>query len=145
MKRKPAALAATLAVPLLLAACGGSDSGLGKDELVAKGDRICKEGQEALRQKAEATLGPSPSPKKLVRFVRDEVVPIYEDEVTRLKALEPDSDAEEGWNSMIEKLESGIKEFTDDPAAAVNSGASPLEDAGKAARDFGMKVCGAGD
>lgn len=146
MNRKLAVFAASLAVPFLLVACGGSsDSGLSKDELIAKGDQICKEGQDALEQKAVAAFKQNPSPKELVRFARDEVVPLYQDELSRLKALEPDGDAEDGWNSMLEKLDSGIKQFADDPEAAVNSGESPLDEAGKAAQDFGMKVCGSND
>lgn len=146
MKRKLAAFAALVAVPFLLVACGGSsDSGLSKDELIAKGDQICKEGQDALEQKAVAAFQQNPTPKELVRFAKDEVVPLYQDELTKLRALEPDSDAEEGWNSVIEKLDSGIKEFADDPASAVTSGESPLDEAGQAAQEFGLKVCGSND
>lgn len=146
MKRKIAAFAAMFAVPFLLVACGGSsDSGLSKDELIAKGDQICKDGQDALQQKAVATFKQNPSPKELVKFAKDEVVPLYRDELTKLKALEPDGDAEEGWNAVIEKLDAGIKQFADDPAAAVSSGESPLAEAGQAAQDFGLKVCGSND
>lgn len=147
MTLKPAAIAGTLTVTLTLglAACGGGDSGLGKDELIAKGDAICKAGDEAIQQKATALFKSSPSASDLVRFARQEVGPAYRDELAKLKALEPDGDSSAGWNDMIAKLESGVEAFVKDPAAAIKGGTSPLEEAGQAAREFGMKECGSQD
>lgn len=144
MKRKLAAFAAMLTLTFAITACGG-DSGLDRDELIAQGDRICQESSEALRDRTVAMFQESPSVAEMIRFVRKEVLPTYRDELAGLKALDPDGDAADDWNAMIEKLDSGIGELADDPAAAVKGGISPLDEAGKAARDFGMKVCGTQD
>lgn len=144
MKTKLAAFAAALTLPFTVIACGG-DSGLDRDELIAQGDQICKESGEALREKTVAMFQESPSVAEMIRFVKKEVLPTYRDELAGLKALDPDGDSADDWNAMIEKLDTGISQLADDPAAAVKGGISPLDEAGQAARDFGMKVCGTQD
>jgi len=144
MNRRILALMAVSALALSLAACGG-DSGLGKEELIAKGDRNCAEGQKAIDQKVAATFQSSPTTDEMVAFVRDQAVPAYRKQVNQLKALEPDNGSKEDWDNIITKLDQGLKQFAEDPATVVNSGSSPLEEAGQAARDFGMKVCGSRD
>ncbi|MCO5315770.1 MAG: hypothetical protein M9938_06375 [Solirubrobacterales bacterium] len=144
MKRNVAAFAALLAVSISFTACGG-DSGLDKDELIAQGDKICETGKQDLQQKAATAFEGDPSTAELTAFIKDELVPLYRNEIRDLKALEPDGDSEQAWNDMIAKLEKGVNEFAADPAAVIKGGTSPLEEANRAALDFGMKVCGSGE
>lgn len=145
MKIKPAVFTVTCIVALATAITACGDSGLGKDDLIAQGDQICQESGQQLQEKTVALFQGKPSTSEMIQFVKKEVLPTYQEELAGLKALEPDGDSKDDWSAMITKLDAGIQELTDDPSAAVKGGASPLDEAGAAARDFGLKVCGSQD
>lgn len=145
MKRKDAAIAAALTLTLTLAACGGGDSGLSKEELIAKGDQICRTANQQIQAKATEMFKETPSTPELIKFAKDELVPTFEDQVDQLKALEPGDDARDSWNAIVTKLETGVEDFSKDPAATVTGKGSPFDEAAVAAQEFGMKECGSQD
>lgn len=144
MTRHLAAFTATLALTLSLAACGG-DSGLTRDELIAQGDQICRDGKATIDREASTALTSNPSRTELEAFFGKTAIPTYRQELAKMKELDPDGDSEQAWNDIITKLEQGINQLAQDPMLAMNPDSTPLGEASKAARDFGMKVCGAQD
>jgi len=144
MTRCLTAFAATLALALSIGACGG-DSGLTKDELIAQGDQICRDGKATIDREARTAFTSSPSRAELEAFFTKTTIPTYRQELSKMKGLDPDGDSEQAWNDIVTKLEQGINQLAQDPMLAMNPDSSPLGKASQAARDFGMKVCGAQD
>lgn len=145
MNRSLVAFAATVALAGSLAACGGGGSGLDRDELVAKGDAICQTGHELLNEKATAEFRTTPTRAAMVKFIRTVAVPAYQDQLSKLQALDPDEESRAGWDEMTGKLNQGIERMKANPGLTLKPDSSPLEEASQAARDFGMKVCGKSD
>jgi hypothetical protein len=92
--RLPALLAA-LAVLLLVAACGGESKG----DVISEGDRICREANEKL-----ADLKEPEEISGLPGYAR-EALPIVEDAVADLKALDPPDQDREAFDEFIERSE----------------------------------------
>ncbi|HRV59541.1 MAG: hypothetical protein KDB54_10115 [Solirubrobacterales bacterium] len=145
--------AATLAVVLSLglAACGSSDDSgdsgedtLTKSELITQADQICQKGNQELQKlAADAFPGNSqPSTSEVASFISDEIVPHYRDEVDQLRALNPDEADSSDWNNVVDTFEKELDAVEEDPQVAAKS-SDPFTESSAAAKDFGLKVCGA--
>lgn len=146
--RKPIALGvATLAAALSfgIAACGSSDdSSLSNEELITQADAICKDYQDQfVAMQEKSGLNNQSSKKEVVAFISDDIVPLYERQVTELQGLEPNEDDAEAYNDIVDTLDSEVQTVSDDPEAALNE-ENPFAGATAKAKDFGLKVCGAG-
>lgn len=152
--RNPLAVgAATLAIVLSLglAACGSDDDSgdapsedaLTKTELVAEADAICTETNSELITKANDLLKPDSTQEDAEAFVNDEVVPLYETQIEKLRALEPDDESSDSYTEMIDTLESELQVIADDPSVMATQG-SAFPEATSMAKEFGLKVCGSG-
>lgn len=145
--RKPLAVAAaTLAVVLGLAACGGSDESddtLSNSELIAQADEICTKYENELTTLLEETnLNDNSSRQEITAFISDELVPVYQAEVEELKALEPNEDDAEAFNDIVDTFDSQVQAVADDPEAAVDQ-EDPFAEATAKAQEFGLEACGA--
>ena len=144
--RKPLAVGvATLAVALGLAACGGSDDSdaLSNADLIAQADAICADYDEQLTTITdEAALDENSSKAEVAQFVSDEIVPLYQDQVDELGALEPNEDDADAYNDIVDTLDSEVQAVADDPEAAIDQD-NPFAGATAKAQEFGLEECGA--
>ncbi len=145
--RKPFALGViTLAVTLSLglAACGSSsDDSLSNDELITQADQICTDYNDKLVTLTDnAGLDDNSSKQEVVAFISDEIVPLYENQVDELRALEPNEDDADAYNDIVTTLDTELQAVKDDPAAAMKMN-DPFPEATAKAKDFGLTVCGA--
>ncbi|MCB0863157.1 MAG: hypothetical protein KDB66_08090 [Solirubrobacterales bacterium] len=144
--RNPLAIgAATLAIALSLglAACGSSDDDtLSKSELITQADQICQDYNDKLvKIQEDSGLNNQSSNQEVVAFITDDIVPLFNDQIDELRALQPDDADADTYNEILDTLESEVKKVEDDPEAAVNQD-DPFSDSSAKANDFGMKVCG---
>src|SRR5262249_44281862 len=74
-------------------------------------------------------------------IVTTRLIPTFEEDLDDLRALEPNDDIRDEVNSFFYSLESGIKDFKNDPAAMLRF-FTPLEEAASKAQAFGFQWCG---
>jgi hypothetical protein len=90
--RRHAAVAPLL---LLVAGCGG---GLSKDELVAKGDAICK------RVNARIAKQPDPQSAADLKRLAQRTTKIYDPAIDDMEALDPPSELESDFKKFVASL-----------------------------------------
>lgn len=150
MRTPLAALALTAC--LALAACGNDDdSGAAKDgdqpaaaltkaELIAKGDAICKAGNDRI-EKAGAGLDDNASREDVVAFVKDTLVPDVERQARELRALEPPAADAKAYEAILDAIDTEVAAVKKDPMQALSSD-DPFAGANKLATTFGFEECG---
>jgi hypothetical protein len=142
--------AGVLTAGLLLAGCGGSDSGesISKEEFIAKADAICKQSNQRMEAAFTKFLKDNPTLTKPTdpRFqplVGDVMVPSLKREIEELKELGvPDGD-EEKVGAMISALEEGLETAEDNPEVVTGSSSDTVFGiASRIAGEYGAEVCG---
>jgi hypothetical protein len=88
-----------LIASVLVAGCGGGDSGSSSADFVADGNQICKEDNAKFR-----ALEKSGSPADVRDFL-DKLVPLLDEDLARLKGLTPPSDKADVYDAWISDLE----------------------------------------
>jgi hypothetical protein len=100
--------------PLLLvvAGCGG---GLSKDELVAKGDAICK------RVNAQIAKQPDPQSASDLKRLAQRTTKIYDPAIDDMEALDPPSEIESDFKKFVASLRR-LRDFTERIGDAAGEG-----------------------
>lgn len=139
-----------LTAALLLAGCGGGDSGesISKEEFIAKADAICKRSNKRMEDAFGRFLEDNPDVTKLndprlQPLVDDVMVPSLKREIEELKALGiPDGDGER-VNAMISALEEGLETAEDNPQVVTGASSDTVFGiASRIAGEYGLEVCG---
>ena len=86
---------ALVLLALALAACGGGDDRLSRQELVSQADAICMDFERRIDE-----LGEPQSLEALAEFAR-EAQPIFDEGLDELRELEPPEDLEETYGRWI--------------------------------------------
>jgi len=159
MKKSLAIGAATLAAVLSLglAACGSSDddssssdtsstsdntAALTKQQLITQADAICtKYNGKLVKLQQESGLDSTASDDQVVSFITDDIIPLYEDQIDELRALQPDDADADAYNEIIDTLDSEVQDVDSDPEAAMDQD-NPFKGSTAKAKEFGLKVCG---
>ncbi|HVY78651.1 MAG TPA: hypothetical protein VG898_09120 [Solirubrobacterales bacterium] len=139
-----------LTAALLLAGCGGSDSGesISKEEFIAKADAICKQSNQRMAAAFGKFLKDNPNLTKpndprLEPLVGKVMVPSLRREIEELKALGvPDGDGEK-VGAIVSSLEEGLETAEDNPEVVTGSSSDTIFGiASRVAGEYGLKVCG---
>lgn len=157
-KRFIALLAAVVAVAAIAAGCGSSDDGsdttevtvtLTKDELIAQGDAICKQGNEEIEEGFESYAeennipdGKEPSDAQGVEIVEQVIVPNLKTQSELIRGIGSPEGDEEEIGEMLDSLDAAIEEAEDDPEALFSEDTDPFGDANQKAQDYGFTECG---
>lgn len=116
-----------------------------KAAFVKDADAICTEAREELSNEAVSLYpeGP-PTGEDAATFVEDFVIPSFQGQHDDLAALTPPQGDEEAVADVLSKLQQGIDDIAEDPAAFIEEpeASAGLEAATKAAERFGFKSCG---
>ncbi len=109
------AAAGTIAASALLAGAVGCGSDpLSADELISRGDEICREGQERFVQiQAEP-----PADAGAAEATTDQLVDAAEEELNGLEDLTPPEELEDGYNEYLDKKREGLDLIRDGASAA---------------------------
>lgn len=150
--RSPAALVTVVA--LLLTACGGTER-LTKEQLIAKGDAICKDASTKADPIGTDLANPSAETLPQWSDALGQLLPIYEDLVGKLKDLNPPEADQATWDRItggLDQIVSGIKTAKDAASsgdlAGFQTALAAIEKAsgesGQLASDYGFQECGDG-
>jgi hypothetical protein len=148
MTRTVSSLAATVGATasLALAACGGGDGGLSRQEFLSEADSICAEYDQRIQEIDE------PQSIDDVERYADEAKPVIEEGMTELRELEPPDELQEQWNEYIASSEESV-EYLDELRQAGAEGdpariqeiaqevSEKNEEADRLARDLGLQDC----
>lgn len=145
MKKLTTALLVCL--PFAFAACGGDDEGPSKADYIKDADALCAE-SDAKTDKIfeEGFEDPQdPQPDEAQAAIK-EALPLVKDNLEKLRDLEKPKDDEEDIEAIYNSVETGIEALDEGSASPDSSLAvllsEPFAQAGKLARDYGMKQCG---
>jgi hypothetical protein len=152
-----AVLVAVLGIALVVAGCGGADSGavaitanpdLTKAELIKQGDAICEKtdklqesGLKAYTQKNPEAESNKAGQSKMVIAVG---LPPIQTEAEELAALGAPSGDEDKVAAIVEGIEGAVEKSEEDPASLLG-GAQGAQNhftaVGKLAAEYGFKAC----
>ena len=148
------ALVAT-AGALAIAGCGGGDASsstttsppLSKVEFIRRADALCRTGNEAAAAAAGeifTTVEP-PTGAALQQFA-EAIVPALQKQVDGIAALSPPAGDEDQVQAIVDAVQEGIDKVEADPSLLAQSAGSvnPFARANTLAKQYGLKVCGAG-
>ena len=153
-------LATSLLTALMAVGCGGS-GGKEADEATAsplsvaafikRADAACSKRQSEAQAKflaySKEAAKPSESSAEreahIIKVAETIVVPELQREVEDIKALGVPEGREDEVKAILQAIEAGIEKARAHPELVLES-STYLEPAGKLARKFGLKVCGAG-
>jgi len=147
-----AAIAASVALAVVIAGCGGGDDttdetvSLTKTEFIEQGDAICKKGNDQSEKEAEEFAEDNhfelekANKDQLEEAVSEVLVPNLERQTEELDALGAPKGDEDEVEAIIVSLEDATGEIEDDPGVVFQG--EVLEKPSKLAEDYGFKVCG---
>ncbi len=136
------------ALVLVGVGCGGDDddnsSGTTKSEFIKQADAVCKDVNAEI-QKGVEDLPKDTSQADVAQFTLDTAVPLFRDQIAKLRALDVPAADSEQVEQMWADLESGTDELEqklkDDPAAAFSQEYDPFGDVNQALNEYGFKEC----
>jgi hypothetical protein len=141
--------AALAAVALLAAGCGGGGGGStaandAKATYLSRGNAICTQTTLTVSQAARDRFGTSGATRsQILLYVRQAVLPAYDDLVRRLRALHPPSGDEQTTAAIYNALDEAVKKLRADPSLWLQPNQNGIFDrAGALARAYGFTQCG---
>jgi hypothetical protein len=144
VRRSAATLIATAAAGAALAACGEDTgpftvTGVTKPQYVARGDEICAEGERELRQ-AGVKVSRAPSAAELERVVQRTVLPVVDERIERLRAMEPPPGDEAEVAAIYDAAEQSLERIEARPALAERPD-QVFSRTSRLAREYGFEDC----
>ncbi len=145
LRSKPLAVVALLSIGGLLAVgCGGGDSSSDeaapdKATYVAEADAICAAGRSTIEAIVQDLPAEIEAPESQAA-ITDEIVPLYRDQVARLRALTPPEGDEEKVAAIYDAVDSAVDTAEADPKALGQ--ADPFTEANRLAVEYGFEACG---
>jgi len=139
-------LAALLAATALIAAgCGSSDDSSDSDEpaptkaaYVTEADAICAADSEKITN-LSANLPTDLNDPVVTDAITNEILPIYREQLTKLRELTPPEGEEETTAAIYDALETGLDQVEEDPQALGER--KTFADANEKASAFGLVDC----
>lgn len=159
-------LTGAVAAGLVFASCGVQSEPLSKAEFIEQANAICQSTNDRVEPLFEEVYNNledvdwDDPDNKLLLFVRfdeamDEVLPIMNEQLDSIGALEPPAEDGELIDELIADQDAALTEFAvlmdaaadgDEAAlAALDSEEDPFEEIDRRARDYGLIVCGEED
>jgi hypothetical protein len=129
-------------------ATGAQGAPLSKSQFLAKGNAICKKGNQAIQNAAKQTFpksGPKPSASQIQDFATKTVIPNIEEQVTAIKALPAPAGDQAQVTKIVDSAQSALDKAKQDPASITGNGPGPFAQTNKLARAYGLTVCAGGN
>lgn len=157
-KRFIVLLASLPAIAIVAAGCGSGDDStdtasadvtITKEQLIAQGDAICKQGNEEIEDGFERYAdekgipdGKEPSDSQGVEIVEQIIVPNLKTQSELIRGIGAPEGDEEEIGEMLDSLDVAVEEAEDDPEALFNEDTDPFGDVNQKAQDYGFSECG---
>jgi len=152
-----ALLAGALAVALVIAGCGSSDSSsttasLSKAEFVKQGNAICKAGNKEIEEgfeefTKENNLSKTKPPSKAIQEEAAEtiLIPAINNQVEEIRALGTPEGDEGEVDEILTDAEEAVEEGEEDPTSLLGAEPAKFKELNKESREYGLTVCGEGE
>jgi hypothetical protein len=144
-----AALAATLGLGLVLAACGGSsdDSSLTKAEFVKQGNAVCKKGNQQINKVGKQVFGTNgnhknPTQAEQTKFATDTLIPKVQTEIDGIEALGAPKGDQAQVKAIVDSAQTALDKSKADPTILIEGKSDPFAKANKLANAYGLTECG---
>lgn len=135
-------------VALTLGACGdGEDRPLSKAEFIERGTAICSEGSQRIEAAATTAFsepGAIPTANEITRFASETVVPTIQNEVERLRELNPPQADKERVEDIIQAGRDGVDTVREDPTILLSRTNDGFLNYRELATGYGLQNCGGG-
>lgn len=158
-KRLTLLLAGVMALGAIVAGCGSSDDDstdtvnvdvtITKDQLIAQGDTICRQGdkeiEEGFERYAEENNLPKnkePSDEQGVELVETVIVPNIKTQAELIRGLGTPEGDEDEVEAMLDSLDEAVEKAEENPESLFDEKSDPFGDPNQRAEDYGFKVCG---
>jgi hypothetical protein len=157
-KRLTLLLAGVMALGVIAAGCGSSDDGtdttdvtvtITKDQLIAQGDRICKQGDQEIEEGFESYAeendipkNQEPSDEQGVELVETVIVPSIKTQAELIRGIGIPEGDEDEVEAMLDSLDEAVAEAEENPESLFDEKSDPFGDPNQRAEDYGFKVCG---
>lgn len=152
VRRRPLAGLAVVGAAALIAGCGGGSDSLSAEEFREQADAICADANREL----DGLTEPAGFDSEQVLPFLTSGLQIQEEQLDRLRGIDPPSELEDTWNEAIDLLEqrqAALQEAADKIAAGESAQAvlnddeldRLREEANQKADDLGLTVCGSDD
>jgi hypothetical protein len=141
------AIGATL-IAAVAAGCGSSDSNststapLSKASYLAKGNAICKAGQQK-QDAAQQALGQNPTQAQLTAYATATVIPNIQSQIDQVKALGAPSGDEATVSNFLGLAQADLNTVKSDPTILFTRKIDPFSDFAKVAHPYGLTACAA--
>ncbi|MGK2932616.1 MAG: hypothetical protein ACSLFD_07595 [Solirubrobacterales bacterium] len=144
MKKTSLLFAALLATTALaVAGCGGDDSSdeeaPTKAAYIEQADALCSESVTEIQTISEDLPNDLESPE-VQTAISDEILPIYQEELTQLRELTPPEGDEDTTAAIYDSVEEALAAVEEDPSAIGDE--STFADSNEQAQAYGLEVCG---
>jgi hypothetical protein len=148
---------ATLAVAvawLVVAGCGGSSSSttttaaaLTKSQFLAKGNAICKKGNQAIDKAARQAFskGQRPSGSQLKDFATKTLIPNIQEQITAIKALPAPSGDQAQVTKIVTDAQAALDKAKQDPSSLTSNGQGPFKQVNQETKAYGLTACAGGN
>ena len=139
--------AGAVVLALAAAGCGGGsdDNAPTKAEFARKANAICAKGNRTIEAAANRTFTTKAPPPKSeqIAFVKKDVLPSVESQVSDIRALTPPKGDEDRVKAILDSADQAIAKTKKNPQLATEEGKNdPFAPANKLARQYGLKTCG---
>ncbi|HMC07566.1 MAG TPA: hypothetical protein VKG89_09260 [Solirubrobacterales bacterium] len=136
------------------AGCGSSSSSsttstqaaLTKSEFLAKGNAICKKGNQTINKAAHQTFakGQKPTKSETQDFATKTVIPSIQQQISAIKALPPPSGDEAQVTKIVDDAQAALDKAKQNPTLLTGNGPDPFKQVNKETKAYGLTACGGG-
>jgi hypothetical protein len=149
MKSRCGIAAIAIVGALAAAGCGSSSSSttstqaaLTKKEFLAKGNAICKEGNQAINKAAHQTFGKQkPSKSQVQAFVTKTVIPSVQQQITGIKNLPQPAGDEAQVTKIVDDAQAALDKAKQNPTLLTQKGPGPFKQVNKETKAYGLTAC----
>jgi len=141
--------AVVAALALVLGACGSSKKktpALTKTEFLAKGNAICRKGNQQINAVGNRVFSRKHKPTKAqaLKFAKDTIIPSVQSQINGVRALGAPSGDQAKVSAIINAAQSALDKAKKNPIVLTQNGPDPFKKANQLSKAYGLTVCGSG-
>lgn len=142
-------LVSILAVAVPAAGCGSSKKkthALTKSEFLAKGNAICRKGNQQINAVGNRVFSRKHKPTKAqaLKFAKDTIIPSVQSQINGVRALGAPAGDKAKVSAIVNAAQSALDKAKKNPIVLTQNGPDPFKKANQLSKAYGLTVCGSG-